>query len=305
MNESGYSKILIQQKIKAGFIGQRMFVIPKHVISSIKNNPLISSLYLTDVGYFPHAKNHFRERKSGCEQYILVYCIEGHGLVNIFNKEIQLSPNTYFIIPRIISHKYQAVKNDPWTIYWVHFTGSHSSLLYGKVLKDNEKRATYIPFDERRISLFNNIMDILELGYSSDNLDFVNISLWQLLCSFIYDNYFLKFTQKQSNLDIVNSAISYVKENPDEPILIKDIADRFNYSSSHFLTLFKKKTGYTPSHYFNLMKIQQACQYLSFTTMSIKEICFGLGYNDPLYFSRLFKKIMGIPPNSYRDKFNG
>ena len=256
------------------------------------------------MGYFPYAKNHFRERKRGCDQYILIYCLEGQGMIEVFDREIGLTPNSYFIIPRNTPHKYQAIKDDPWSIYWVHFSGSHASLLYKKIARENEKGVTSISFVERRISLFENIMNVLELGYSPDNLDFVNISLWQLLSSFIYDDYFSKIGKQEISGDIVNSAIAYVKDNIDDPILISDIANRFNYSSSHFLALFKKKTGYTPTHYFNLMKIQKACQYLSFTALSIKEIAFSLGYNDPLYFSRLFKKTIGVSPLTYKKKCN-
>ncbi len=92
-----------------------------------------------------------------------------------------------------------------------------------------------------------------------------------------------------------------MKSQLDKALKIEEMALYFNYSPSHFFSIFKKKTGFSPINYFNDLKIQKACQYLSFTSMSVKEISYTLGFNDPLYFSRLFKKIMGVPPLRYRN----
>jgi AraC-like DNA-binding protein len=182
----------------------------------------------------------------------------------------------------------------------MHFTGSNSLLWYNKISKENKENNILIPFEESRIVLFNNIMDVLNLGYSIENLEYANISFIQLISSFIHHDYLIRMFNNEKSLDVVNNSITYVMENMGNAISVKEIANNINYTPSHFLYLFKKKTGFSPIHYFNNLKIQRACQYLSFTDMTIKEICFNLGYNDPLYFSRLFKKMMSISPNQYR-----
>ena len=85
-------------------------------------------------------------------------------------------------------------------------------------------------------------------------------------------------------------------------INVEEIAQSVNLSVSHFTSLFKKKTGFSPIEYCNHLKIQRACQYLFFTDLRVKEISFKLGINDPYYFSRLFTKVMGVSPNEYREK---
>lgn len=297
---SGYNKEVIERKIKDGFVGQKMFVMPKKIIEKVRNRPLIKSLYITDIGYFPNAKHHFRERRKGCVSYILLYCISGNGNIVLSKHEISLTPNTFYIIPARTPHKYMADLKNPWTIYWVHFGGDNSENIYRKFSDTVKTESIPVSYDERRVFLLNNIMEVLEHGYSIDNLDYINISLWQLLNSFMYDEYFIKIGKSDKGDDLAKKAISYVINNLDQPLVIKDIAEYFNYSNSHFLTIFKSKTGFTPIQYFNNLKVQKACMYLSFTDMSIKEICFSLGYNDPLYFSRLFKKVIGESPNSYR-----
>jgi len=73
-----------------------------------------------------------------------------------------------------------------------------------------------------------------------------------------------------------------------------------NLSKTYFIRKFQKKYGYSPLVYFNRLKIESACQLLLVSKRSVKEIAFALGFNDPLYFSRLFQKVMGTSPSEYR-----
>ena len=62
----------------------------------------------------------------------------------------------------------------------------------------------------------------------------------------------------------------------------------------------KKKTGLSPMDYYIKMKIQYACQLLSQSDLKIKEVAEKIGYEDPYYFSRLFKQVMNKSPKDYR-----
>ncbi|MCB0166075.1 MAG: helix-turn-helix transcriptional regulator, partial [Anaerolineae bacterium] len=64
--------------------------------------------------------------------------------------------------------------------------------------------------------------------------------------------------------------------------------------------VFKKKTGYAPIDYFIRLKIQKACELLETTDQQVSEIGHSLGYPDIYYFSRLFKKVVGLSPRQYR-----
>ncbi len=288
-------------KVKAGFLGQRMFILPHRILTICKTDPLINSLYFTDIGYFPKAKNHYVHRRKGSEQYVLIYCHKGQGKLFLNKEKNTLSPNTFYIIPPNTPHLYQASKTNPWSIYWVHFTGSQAKFLYAKFLDIYAAEIPGVSFVERRLNLFDNLMDVLEDGYRTSNVEYVNLSLWQLLNSFLYQDFFVEVGKRKNEDNITDSIITYMKSQLDKALKIEEMALYFNYSPSHFFSIFKKKTGFSPINYFNDLKIQKACQYLSFTSMSVKEISYTLGFNDPLYFSRLFKKIMGVPPLRYRN----
>ena len=299
---------MVSKEKKEGFLGQKMVVIPENIKSDIWKNPIINNMFITDIGYYPNAKHHYRQRQTGAAEYILIYCVEGQGWITCKEEKFELEPNSYLIIPQATKHTYGAEESDPWSIYWIHFTGHRAETAYGKyssvVNQKNQKpHVVHIPFEQRRIKYFNKIISLLESGYSRELVEYINISLWQLLASFIYHNFFSEVRGISKETNIVNATISYMKNNLDQSISVNDIATHINYSSSYLYSFFKAKTGYPPIQYFTHLKIQKACQFLSFTDLSVKEISYKLGFNDPFYFSRLFKKVMKYSPTDYRDEF--
>lgn len=296
------------ERKREGFLGQKMVVIPKNVRAVMNQSPMVSNLYVTDIGYYPSAEHHYRRRRRGAGEYILIYCVKGQGWISLKRERYELNPNSYFIIPPNTSHNYGANEQDPWTIYWVHFTGTTAEHFYRKFVdsksqKGNGAQVEPIPFEERRISYFEGIISLLERGYSKEIIEYINIRLWQLLGSFVYKGYYSEIRDQNNEMNIVDRAINYMKSNLDKSISVDELADHLNYSNSYLYSLFKEETGYSPIHYFNHLKIQKACQYLSSTDLSVKEISYELGFKDPFYFSRLFKKQMEVSPTAYREEF--
>lgn len=283
---------------KEGFLGQKMIVLPYNAEAIILKNPIVASLYATDIGYYPHARDHFRERETGCPQYILIYCMEGFGWIYLGNTRYELSPNTYFIIPKMTVHHYGTYEDDPWSIYWIHFTGSKADHLFERYAENLQPVVRPIPYYERRIDLFYEIYYSLENGVDAKNIEYANIRFFEFITSFIYG---VKKKYFGPDNDQVRESINFMKLNLDKSLTIEDLANQLGYSVSHYSNLFKKSTGTSPLHYFNQLKMQEACQFLSFTTLSSKEICFKLGFEDPYYFSRLFKKMMGFSPSKYKN----
>jgi AraC-like DNA-binding protein len=107
-------------------------------------------------------------------------------------------------------------------------------------------------------------------------------------------------TPSTGKTDCVDGAITYMQQHIDGNISLDELSRANNYSTSRFSNLFKQKTGYAPIDYFIQMKMQKACQQLDFSDKSIKDVAYTLGFDDPYYFSRRFRKIIGISPNKYR-----
>ena len=288
-------------KKREGFQGQKAIVIPKQILNNkcAKNN-IINTLYVTDIGYYPKAKFHYRERIHGAEQHILIYCHEGRGKLKIRKTEYKIEAGDFFTIPIKTAHTYAADEKDPWTIFWIHFKGTVSNQIVSSIEKKTGLKG-FIHNNEKSIELFNEIYTQLERGYRSDNLMYANMCLWHFLTTFLFNDKY-DTSGKLSNKDSIDLVIDYLSNNIDKVLSLEEMAKEVNLSPSHFSFLFKKKTGFSPIEYFNHLKVQKACQYLLFTKLRIKEISQELGIEDPYYFSRMFTKVMGMAPNVYREK---
>lgn len=285
------------KKIKEGFIGQRMITTPPNIKAEILKNDLIKHFYTTAIGYYPHANYHNRKRKTGSNEYILLYCIEGSGEIELAGTNYVLHPNSFFIIPPDVKHHYKSNVNTPWTLFWTHFIGKHADLLYQRYQSIYKNPVVAIPRSERRQKNFMKIMSILESGYEITGLEYANLILYQVITQMIYQ---MAIQTNEANTDVISNSIAYLNKNLDKNFKVEDLAEEQNLSVSRYSELFKKKTGYSPIQYFNKLKIEKSCQYLYFTDLGIKEICAKIGMYDPYYYSRAFKKLMGMPPSKYR-----
>ena len=290
-----------ENRKKDGFDGQKAIVIPRKILGELCfNHPMTARLYLTDIGYYPKAKFHFRERPHGADQHILIYCMDGNGQLTIEGEKFDISAGDFFIIPAGTAHEYVSSVIKPWTIFWIHFKGDEGAAIISLCKKQLNGYKGSRPDGKKSIAIFDEMYQQLERGYSSDHLIYANMCLWHFLATFVYAGQPHHTNTMQR--DNSGKVIDFLNQNLHRMLSLDDMAASINLSPSHFSFVFKKKTGFTPIEYFNHLKVQKACQYLLFTDLRIKEIALELGIEDQFYFSRMFTKIMGQSPNEYREK---
>lgn len=286
-------------KKKDGFTHEKSIIIPNSIMDNMTIHPLIAPLYITDIGYFPKAINHYRNRDNGCNNYILIFCVDGCGVININEQEITIEKNHLIIIEANVPHIYHALKQQPWSIYWLHFNGTNAAAFIALINKNPSP--SYISPDKHShlIKQFHQIYAILETGYSTDNIIHISTMLGVFLSS-IHHSSSLNNTTKKLNTNPINTCIEFMLDHVDEHINLNQLTYELNLSKSYLIHLFKENTGFSPIDYFIHLKIQKACNLLDTTSLSIKEIACQLGYDDPYYFSRIFKKTMEHSPVHYR-----
>ncbi|MGH7952458.1 MAG: helix-turn-helix domain-containing protein [Limisphaerales bacterium] len=98
----------------------------------------------------------------------------------------------------------------------------------------------------------------------------------------------------------IERSIAYMRRHLDEPLQVATLAATVNVSPSHFFVLFKRCAGYPPIDYFIRLRMQRACELLRAGSLRVKEVAAALGYDDPFYFSRVFKSVNRIAPSAYR-----
>ncbi|SFB25856.1 response regulator transcription factor [Clostridium frigidicarnis] len=125
----------------------------------------------------------------------------------------------------------------------------------------------------------------------------------EILDEYIKSNeeYFLR--KDLSNEDKLKHAVRYIEKNFKNNITLKDVADYMNFSNTYFSKSFKKYVGVNFNKYITEIRIKEAKRLLEKTSISINDLAFDMGYNEPNYFCKVFKKMEGITPSEYREKF--
>ena len=286
---------------KDGFKDEKMMILPVESFKNYIDHPLIKGLYPTDMGFFPKAKHHYRERKEGANEAIMIYCMDGSGLVELGDEKIKLERGSVFTIPLGIPHKYSADNDSPWSIFWMHFKGDNldSFPLQGEHLKC---RVMAAPEENTIIqNHFMRLFEIAENGHSLGNM----ICLSQLLLTILSEIYYFEKESEMSKVDRnLTSAINFMYENLNKDLNLLELSEYMGLSKSYLNLIFKEHTQRAPLEFFTNLKIQQACKYLRLTNMYIYEISKTLGYEDQYYFSRIFKKTIGLSPKEYRSNKN-
>ncbi len=284
---------------KEGFVGQRSCVLPSELTRQIATHPLCENLYITDIGYYPKAALHSRERRKGCPQHILIYCVKGAGWYQLNDRKYAVKPNQVFILPANVAHRYGTDATNPWTIYWLHFTGSQAHYFLEFLQQNTDSLPITVSPQPERFLLFDDILSHLEMSYNMDNIVYANSSLARFLATFnnaVYNPNPVNPVEE----DPISRTITFMKENLSRSLSLDELADIAGMSASHYSAVFRTKVQSAPINFFTFLKIQEACRLLENTLLRIKEVAYQIGYNDPYHFSRVFANVMGVSPRDFR-----
>jgi AraC-like DNA-binding protein len=283
-----------------GFLGQIQFVVPGPILERTAKHILVSSLHPTDIGWYPKARHHFRQRDAGAEQNILILCTRGSGWFEIGGHRHTLQGNQALLIPRGMPHTYAANERQPWTIQWVHFLGEDAPY-FCTLLKPGSQVVPVAPELMPRLErLFADAYDALASGFTQQGIICAAQAMRHMLGLLFFNNAAFHPETKAASTESLERTLQFMRERVDAVLTVAEIARQAGLSVTHFSRLFRQHTGFAPMDYFIHLKMQRACRFLTLTPLSVKEIASRIGYEDPYYFSRLFRKVMGVPPAEYR-----
>lgn len=289
-------------KKQDGFAAQKLYVLPPSLSDESSRHPLTRPLHMTDIGYFPHAGFHHRERPLGTDAYILIVCADGRGWFAAGSrKPASVGRGDVLMLPPHTGHAYGADDADPWSIYWLHVRGPHICHYIGGDPAE-ARHFSVSPDTAARIEdQFLECFRLLDHGYSLPSLIHLSQIVGYLLSIIFVVN------GQQHGLKIgpqltKDRMIQLMLDRLESSLTLQEIAAHVNLSVPHVSHLFKRDTGYSPIDYFLRLKIQRVCQHLELSDLTLKEIAARLGFADPYYLSRLFSKIMGVSPSQFRNR---
>jgi AraC-like DNA-binding protein len=272
------------------------FLVPQFLQSWMQQCLLTQDLYPIAMGYYPHAINHVMNRTSH-DNHLLMYCTQGKGWVTTGKQSLQVKSGDLLCLPQGIAHSYGADNSDPWTIYWVHYSGALSADYNNFFAGDNT--VIKIGIQPRLRADFEALFGLRKAGYSTVEFVYGASQLRQMLSYVAVLAKRRLYKQSRFNLDDIEELMTmHIHRSLD----LESLAAQAQLSKYHFSRKFKQLTGHSPIQHFLHLKIQHACLLLDTSNSSIKHIAIELGYGDAYYFSRLFKQVMGLSPRDYRSK---
>lgn len=227
----------------------------------------------------------------------LVLIVSGEGKIKIRGKVITARPGMLFHFAPGVPHSLETESENPMGFYAVHF--DMFTFIPGNIPElfhpDIDEITTPADFSVLK-SLFKNMTELKISGTYG----------YKLGCSSILGEILFRLMSSNSNYGFSRKAeqiIGYIDNNLDKKLTLSAIAKAFSMNGSYLSKLFKSATGYTLTEYIQKARVNKAKEFIIEGNMKMQDIAAFAGYDDPLYFSRVFKKLEGVSPTEYYKRF--
>ncbi len=237
-------------------------------------------------------------RPKGRKDYQLLYIAAGQGHFFINGQERVVSAGNIIVYLPGQPQEYVYFKDDKTDVYWVHFTGSDVEKIidyYNIRLSEN---IIYIGTSPDYQWLFGQIIQEMQLCRPRFE-ELISLLLRNIFI--LISRNLIKANRADNSLENeVELAMHYFRENYRSEINVEDYALSRGMSASNFYRVFKQISGSTPLQFILKLRLSNAQNLLENSNLTIAEISNDVGYENPLYFSRLFHKHIGVSPSEYR-----
>lgn len=236
------------------------------------------------------------------DSYLIHYIIEGKGSFQVGNKTYSLEKNQGFLIcPGQLSY-YVADPIEPWQYCFVSFDGLNAEYYISQAGLSQENPIFQYNRDHE---LENIISEMIQV--SRENKPSRETRLLALLYTFLFnliDTVPEREMSGHRNSDYkknyIDRAVHYIRTNYSRKLLISEIASYVGLDISYLGLIFKKYIKVTPQQFLTNYRMEKACQFMADPKLSIGDIARSVGYEDPLLFSKTFRKEKRLSPSQYR-----
>lgn len=252
-------------------------------------------IQVNTAGYYDASSPFTTFNSVGRDDYYLLYLVDGQLSVIINNKEHTIKKGSAVIFPP--KYRYKYFGNPPIHYLYVHFTGSYADRFLEECGFVDLPCIIENDFSVEMQSKFN--LMINAFLYKDPLYIQKSACLLQEILISIYEN-----AKDKAEDSPLKASLKYIHNFFTSKIDIPYLANLENLSNSRYVTIFKKQMGKSPNEYIIDLRLQLAKSLLENTNMSIRQISESVGYTDQYFFSRLFKKHIGVSPQAYRKTNN-
>jgi len=285
--------------------GERI-LLPQALAQELSSHTLSKQCYPLAFGYYPEARGH-RMTRLNPEDYLVIYCTSGRAELNFRSKlqgdtqtkALSVSAGDLLLLPPGFAHHYQAGEQAPWTLYWMHLDGSDVAALF-ELADPHGEGLVRLGLHERLISDFRALLDSASSGYALPA--FLHAAQ---LCRSLLSYTALISTRALETPDTLDteSLHHYMQQHIHRRLSLDALCQAAGQTSRYqFIRRYQAITGQTPVQAFLHRKIARACYLLEVSDLSVADVALQFGFDDPYYFSRLFRKVTGVSPSRYRQQ---
>jgi AraC family transcriptional regulator, arabinose operon regulatory protein len=286
--------------------GDIRLLIPVFLLKKLEVHPLTQGLYPISLGRSGRGSP-LDIRQTTAEHYSLLYCHCGQSDLQYKNRNRRVNPGDIVIIEPHSSFHYstQACQNSSsgtkksHAHYWINFTGDLADDFAERLLMKMDDGLAQVGLLPNIMLDFDMLLELGARGYTATNVIHA-VQVLQQALSFMALQLRLNAVSDSSTFDLP-AIEELMRANLHQNLNLDTLAQHCKLSKFHFCKKFRELTDSSPIQHFINMKIQQACFQLDNSDIAIKDLAVNLGYSDPYYFSRLFKKIVGMSPRQYRE----
>lgn len=243
----------------------------------------------------------FTERPEGRNDWQLLYIESGEVSLVVNDKTQIVKKDSIILFPPHLPQHYYYQKSHKSIIYWVHFSGRDVDKILKHYKISPSETVFYIGVCLNLPTLFNQIINELQLR----NEKYEEMTVYKLNEILLYINRALDNSSIKDNdtSTLIKSAKLYFNENYNQDINIKSYANSLNMTPCWFIQKFKELTGVTPTQYILNVRITNAQNLLRYSKYNVSETATAVGYTNTFYFSRIFTKHTGISPSEYKKQY--
>ncbi|MDF2988948.1 MAG: AraC family transcriptional regulator [Eubacterium sp.] len=233
------------------------------------------------------------------DHYLIHYILSGKGYYKYGEKVHQLNKGQGFLIcPEKVTY-YQADSKEPWTYCWVGFTGHKAGHYLRQAGLDQDTPVFAYDADN---SVADCILNMITVYQSKPWNETGLLSLLYLFLSLLIGDMGAEGIDRQiedKQEYYIRKVIEYVNMNYSRKIRISDIASHIGLDRSYLGALFKQNTKKSLQQYLLEHRVNKACELMKDSRLSISDVSRSVGYDDPLLFSKMFKKVKGLSPRNF------
>ncbi len=257
------------------------------------------AIFVSSCGHYQLIRRETFEtiRREGRQDWQLLYMAGGKAHFYLPDGELIAREGEAFLYPPGQPQRYGYILSEKPDVYWLHFSGAQALELLKKA-GFPELSVFHPGVHDDCILLFDRI--IRELQRSGLYCQELAASHAQALIYLLSRGMEEKNGQQYAKGPEIQQLVEWFHRHPEESLPMREYAHRVNMSLSTFIRRFRAHTGLPPQRYIVRLRMGHARELLASSQMPVTDVARIVGYDNPLYFSRMFKKETGLSPRAYR-----